>query len=134
VASRTLGEEVGKGAIRVAMWIEEAEDAVETIPIVGDANESSAVGLIALADDVHERQTCFLEELSRDRRAAMDKLGAELDRCRGTNVCYGMYSSTNAVTRLENDGADVASSQLAGGRQASRTSPDDDDVSRSRHG
>jgi hypothetical protein len=45
-----------------------------------------------------------------------------------------MYSSTNAVTRLENDGADVASSQLAGGRQASRTSPDDDDVSRSRHG
>ena len=61
VSAGAFGEEVGERAIGLAVRVEESEDAVETIPIVGDANEAAAVRLQAIADHVGERQAAFAE-------------------------------------------------------------------------
>jgi len=45
-----------------------------------------------------------------------------------------MYSSTDAFARLEDDGANAARGEVAGGREASRTGANYDDVSSGRHG
>ena len=52
----------------------------------------------------------------------------------GGGVPYGMYASTDAIPRLEDDCSNIVLAQVAGGGQASRTGADDDDVSRGRHG
>ena len=64
----------------------------------------------------------------------MDELGAELYGRRAAVVSYTMYSPADAIARLEDDGANAASGEVAGGRKASRAGADDDDVSRVRHG
>ena len=61
VSAGAFGEEVGERAIGLAVRVEESEDAVETIPIIGDANEAAAVRLQAIADHVGERQAAFAE-------------------------------------------------------------------------
>ena len=64
----------------------------------------------------------------------MDELGAELYGRRAALVSYTMYSSTDAFARLEDDGANAARGEVAGGREASRTGANYDDVSSGRHG
>jgi len=130
VSARPLGEEIGEGAIGFAMRVKQPEDAVETIPIVADVDEPAAVRLKALAADVTERQAAFLEEAPRYRRTTVDELGSKLDWSWGTGVSYGVYSSADAISCFENDDADAAPDQVAGGGKASRTGADDDDVSR----
>jgi hypothetical protein len=107
---------------------------VEPIPIVADLNEATPIGLKAFADDVANGQTTFTEQLPRDRSAAMDELGTELNWGRGTGVSYRVYSSTDPFPRFEDNGPEAAPGKVAGGREASRAGADDDDVSRGRHG
>ena len=64
----------------------------------------------------------------------MDELGAELYGRRAAFVSYTMYTSTDAVARLEDDRANAEESEVARRREASRTGADYDDVSRGRHG
>jgi hypothetical protein len=108
VSPWSLGEKIGEGAVGLTVRIEQAEDAVETIPVVFDVDESATVGLEAVARNVAQRESPFAKELPRDRSPTVDKLGAKLDRRGGTGVSDGVYSSTDAFARLENDGAQTS--------------------------
>jgi hypothetical protein len=105
MSARTFGEKIGEGTVGLTVRIEQAEDAVETIPVVFDVDESATVGLKAVARNVAQWEASFAKELPCDRSTTVDKLGAKLDWRGGTGVSDGVYSSTDAIARLENDGA-----------------------------
>jgi len=134
MSAGAVGEKGAEGAVGISFGIEQAKDTVQSIPIVVELDETTAIGLKPFTGDIVQGQPAFAGEAPGDWRATVHEFGAKLDGCRRGGLSYGMDASTNAIARFDHDAPEVARGQLAGRRQASGTGTNDDDVSRCRHG